>query len=99
MKKTNYTKLKNKEDMKKQMTVFIFLILMTFVAFMAVSLQPISYFVKPFLILIAVTMLFFQLNYFMHMKEKGHEIISTIIYGGVIVMFVFALTFVTIIWW
>lgn len=53
----------------------------------------------PFLILLAVIQVIFQLFYFMHMSQKGHEAPSLFLYSGIFVAFITVLAFVTIIWW
>ncbi len=50
-------------------------------------------------LLLAVVQVVFQLYYFMHMNQKGHEAAQLFIYGGALIGFVTILGYVTIVWW
>ncbi|MET3698121.1 cytochrome c oxidase subunit 4 [Bacillus oleivorans] len=95
-----YRRKKNAEDMKNQVVTFALMIVLTIIAFLAVIYGDISgYFVVPFIFLLAVVQVVFQLYYFMHMSHKGHEAVALFLYSGVLVAFLTVLTFVTIVWW
>jgi cytochrome c oxidase subunit IV len=95
-----YRKKKNAQDMKMQLIAFAFTIFLTIIAFVAIGYEAFSpSFSVPFILLLAVVQLLFQLYYFMHMSHKGHELPSLFLYSGVAVAGITILTFLTIIWW
>jgi cytochrome c oxidase subunit IV len=94
-----YRRKKNKEEMRHQITSFSLMIFLTLIAFFAVGSGFSHWFIVPFIILLAVIQVIFQLYYFMHMSHKGHEAPSLFLYSGVTVGSVTILTFTTIIWW
>ncbi|MCA1029931.1 cytochrome c oxidase subunit IVB [Bacillus timonensis] len=95
-----YRRKKNAEDMKFQVISFALMIFLTLVAFLAVGYEGFSaWFIVPFIILLAVIQLLFQLYYFMHMSHKGHEIPALFLYSGVSVALLTVLAFLTIVWW
>ncbi|QOR68430.1 cytochrome c oxidase subunit IVB [Cytobacillus suaedae] len=94
-----YRKKKNAEDMKYQVITFIITLFLTIMAFLAVGLDFTGWYVVPFIILLAVVQLIFQLYYFMHMSHKGHEVPALFLYSGVAVAAITILAFMTIIWW
>ncbi|MDK2598984.1 cytochrome c oxidase subunit IVB [Bacillus stercoris] len=80
--------------------VFGLMIGLTIVAFLTVATDGVaSWFTIPFIILLAAIQVIFQLYYFMHMNQKGHEAPALFLYSGVFVAFITVLAFVTIIWW
>jgi cytochrome c oxidase subunit IV len=94
-----YRRKKNAEEMKHQVITFAMMIFFTLLAFTAVGLNGISHwFIKPIIILLAVVQVVFQLYYFMHMKHKGHGMISLFIFAGLLVGMIMILTFITIVW-
>jgi cytochrome c oxidase subunit IV len=95
-----YRKRKNAEEMRYQVISFALMIFLTVIAFVAVGYDGFSsWFVVPFILLLAVIQVIFQLYYFMHMSHKGHELIAVFMFSGVVVAFVTVLAFLTIIWW
>jgi cytochrome c oxidase subunit IV len=95
-----YRRKKNKEEMRHQVTSFSLMIFLTLIAFFAVGYQDYSaWFIVPFILLLAVVQVVFQLYYFMHMSHKGHEAPSLFLYSGVVVGLVTVLAFQTIVWW
>ncbi|WP_442599365.1 cytochrome c oxidase subunit IVB [Neobacillus sp. D3-1R] len=95
-----YRRKKSKEEMRHQVTSFSMMIFLTLIAFFAVGFQDYSaWFIVPFILLLAVIQVIFQLFYFMHMSHKGHEAPSLFLFSGVLVGFVTILAFSTIIWW
>jgi cytochrome c oxidase subunit IV len=95
-----YRRKKNKEDMKHQVITFALMIALTLVAFLAVGYDGFTaWFSVPFILLLAVVQVIFQLYYFMHMSHKGHEAPALFLYSGLVVALITVLAFVTIIWW
>lgn len=95
----SFRREKKKEEMKHQVITFVLMILFTLIAFIAVGAGMERTFVLPLVLILAVIQVGFQFYYFMHMKDKGHEVVSAMIYGGIWFAFVIVLTFTTIIWW
>lgn len=96
----SYQKQKNKEEMKQQVISFASMIGFTLIAFLIVGaelMEPV--FAIPLLLILAVVQVGFQFYYFMHLKDKGHEVPALLIYAGVFVTFLIALCMTTIIWW
>ncbi|MGG0617754.1 cytochrome c oxidase subunit IVB [Bacillus altitudinis] len=95
-----YRKKKNAEEMKHQLISFGLMIGLTFVAFLTIASEDVgNWFAVPFILLLAVIQVAFQLYYFMHMNQKGHETPALFLYSGVFVAFITVLAFLTIIWW
>ncbi|OIK09641.1 cytochrome c oxidase subunit IVB [Bacillus sp. MUM 116] len=95
-----YRRKKSKEEMKYQVVSFALMIFLTLIAFGAVLAKGFTaWFTVPFIILLAVVQVIFQLYYFMHMSHKGHEAPSLFLYSGVLVGAITVLAFSTIIWW
>lgn len=95
-----YRRKKSAEEMRHQITSFALMIFLTVVAFVAVGYEGFSaWFIVPFILILAVVQVVFQLYYFMHMSHKGHEAPSLFLYSGALVGFITVLTFLTIIWW
>ncbi|GGF11995.1 cytochrome c oxidase subunit 4B [Halobacillus andaensis] len=94
-----FVKKQHKEEMKQQVISFALMILFTFIAFGMVILDIGSIFLIPTLLLLAVVQVLFQLYYFMHMKNKGHDMVAVMMYGGLGVAILTIITFTTIIWW
>lgn len=96
----HYRRKKNAEEMRHQVITFALMIFLTIVSFVAVGYDGFSgWFTIPFILLLAVVQVAYQLYYFMHMSHKGHGIISIFMYSGVGIAFLTVLAFVTIIWW
>lgn len=95
-----YRLQKNREEMKYQFISFIFMILLSAAAFVAVATEGFhSLFVIPLILLLACVQVGFQLYYFMHMSQKGHAQPALFLYSGISVAFVTIVAFATIIWW
>lgn len=95
-----YRRKKNAEEMKFQVISFALMIFLTLLAFSAVAYDGFSsWFTVPFIILLAVVQLIFQLYYFMHMSHKGHEAPSLFLYSGALIGAITILAFMTIVWW
>lgn len=79
-----YEKQQNREEMTKQMISFTLMIILTLISFGLVAtgtLQKI--YAIPVLLMMAIVQVGFQFYYFMHLKDKGHGMPATLIYGGV----------------
>ncbi|NRD78747.1 cytochrome c oxidase subunit IVB [Bacillus sp. BRMEA1] len=95
-----YRRRKSAEEMRYQMVSFAIMIFLTLIAFATVAIKGFTaWFTAPFIILLAVVQVIFQLYYFMHMSHKGHEAPSLFLYSGLLVGIITILTFSTIIWW
>jgi cytochrome c oxidase subunit 4 len=95
-----YRRKKSAEEMRHQIVSFALMIFLTLIAFAAVAIKGFSaWFIVPFILLLAVVQVIFQLYYFMHMSHKGHEAPSLFLYSGLLVGLVTVLAFSTIIWW
>lgn len=95
-----YRRKKSAQEMKHQVVSFALMIFLTLIAFAAVAIKGFSaWFIVPFILLLAVVQVVFQLYYFMHMSHKGHEAPSLFLYSGLLVGLITVLAFSTIIWW
>lgn len=95
-----YRRRKSAEEMRHQVITFGLMIFLTIVAFAAVA-YPKTFsplFSVPFILLLAVVQVIFQLYYFMHMSHKGHEAASFFLYSGLLVGLLTILAFMTIVW-
>src|SRR5690625_2424818 len=95
-----FRRQKNKEEMQKQLISFGLRIVFTLIAFAIVDVGGISkVYVIPVLFIMAVVQAGFQFYYFMHMKEKDHEMSATLIFGGVWAAYLTSCALVVITWW
>jgi cytochrome c oxidase subunit IV len=95
-----YRRKKSAEEMRYMVISFSLMIFLTLIAFAAVATKGFTaWFIVPFILLLAVVQVIFQLYYFMHMNHKGHEAPSLFLYSGLLVGLITILTFTTIIWW
>ncbi|WP_062105189.1 cytochrome c oxidase subunit IVB [Bacillus niameyensis] len=97
--KYEYRRKRNAEEMRHQVISFAISIFLTLCAFGSVYAGFDKWFVVPFILLLAIVQVIFQLYYFMHMSHKGHEAPQLFIFGGVIIGFATILAFMTIVWW
>jgi cytochrome c oxidase subunit 4 len=96
----SFRKQKNKDEMKKQLISFALMIGFTIIAFIAVASEAMDQmFVVPFILILALVQVGFQFYYFMHMKDKGHEMPAAMIYGGVFAAALTIAALVLIVWW
>lgn len=96
----SFQKQRNKEEMKRQLITFVLMIGFTIVAFAIVATGSMQkMFAIPLLLIMAVVQVGFQFYYFMHMKDKGHEFPSLMIYGGVWAAILTIAALVAIVWW
>lgn len=95
-----YRRKKNAEEMKHQVISFALMIFLTLVAFVAVGYEGFStWFTVPFILILACVQVIFQLFYFMHMSNKGHEGPKLFMYSAMLIGFLTILCYTTIIWW
>jgi cytochrome c oxidase subunit 4 len=95
-----YRRRKNAEEMRYQVVSFTLMIFLTLIAFSVVAIKGFtSWFILPFILLLAVVQVIFQLYYFMHMSHKGHEAPTLFLFSGLFIGIVTVLAFTTIIWW
>lgn len=79
-----FQRQKNKDEMKKQVVSFALMIVFTIIAFGIVAVGNVpSIYAVPILVAMAVVQVAFQFYYFMHLKDKGHEMPAVLMYGGV----------------
>lgn len=77
-------KQKNKEEMKKQVVSFALMIFLTLIAFGIVAFGDVPrMYAIPLLTVMAIIQVAFQFYYFMHLKDKDHEMPTVLMYGGV----------------
>ncbi|MFD2043983.1 cytochrome c oxidase subunit IVB [Ornithinibacillus salinisoli] len=95
----SFHKQKHKDEMVKQIITFALMIVFTIIAFVVVLTEMDKFFALPLLLLLAVVQVGFQFYYFMHMKDKGHEMPSLMIYGGIGAAIITVLALTLIIWW
>ncbi|MGG3451445.1 cytochrome c oxidase subunit IVB [Domibacillus aminovorans] len=94
-----YRRKKSAEDMRMQVVTFTMMIFFTVIAFAAVGAGFSKWFILPFVLLLAIVQVVFQLYYFMHMSHKGHAVPQFFMYSGILIAFLTILAFLTIIWW
>ncbi|WP_026905996.1 cytochrome c oxidase subunit IVB [Paucisalibacillus globulus] len=99
-KSNEFQRQQNKEEMKKQLITFATMILFTIIAFLIVGSGIMSKMLAiPLLLVLALIQVAFQFYYFMHMKDKGHELASVMIYGGVWAAILTVSALSLVIWW
>lgn len=79
-----FARERNKDEMKRQVVSFALMIVFTLASFgLVASGKFSSMIVVPIILFMALVQVGFQFFYFMHMKDKDHEMPSLLIYGGV----------------
>ncbi|MFZ3579383.1 cytochrome c oxidase subunit IVB [Virgibacillus sp. DJP39] len=96
----SFQKRKNKEEMKTQLITFALMIVFTLIAFGIVvgELMP-KMFVIPTILILAFVQVAFQLYYFMHLKNAGHEMPANMMYGGMWAALLTVSGLVLLVWW
>ncbi|HJV45181.1 MAG TPA: cytochrome C oxidase subunit IV family protein [Bacillota bacterium] len=84
----------HQEGPKRHLITFVISILFTAFAFAAVVFAGQSPFVAPFIVVLALVQVLFQLYIWMHMDQKGHELPAIGIYFGFLIAFLAVVTFV-----
>src|SRR5690606_24689726 len=88
------------EGSKKHIIAFIFSILLTFIAFALVMAGEMNtHFVYIMLMVLAVTQVFVQMAFWMHMKDRGHLFATIGILMGVTVAFTCVIMALCWTWW
>src|SRR5699024_7210950 len=91
---------KNKKEMQRQLISFGLMIALTLIAFVIVASDVLNKgFIVPIIFVMAIVQAGFQFYYFMHLKEKGHAMPATLIFGGVWCAFLTLAGIVVISWW
>ena len=91
---------RNKIEMKKQFISFAGMIGFTLVSFGLVASEMLDRMIAiPILFVLASIQVAFQFYYFMHLKDKGHEMPMTLMYGGVWAAFLVLAGLGLISWW
>lgn len=91
---------KNKKEMQRQLISFGLMIALTLLAFVTVASDVLNKgFIVPIIFVMAIVQAGFQFYYFMHLKEKGHAMPATLIFGGVWCAFLTLAGIVVISWW
>ena len=97
-----YDRKKSADHMRKQVTNFAIMILLTLVAFSAVVAGFSAKLIIPLVLLLAGIQVVLQLYSFMHMEEKDSAhmgVIEFFMWGGIFIAFTFFVAFTTVIWW
>jgi len=95
-----FRKQKSKEEMQRQLISFGLMIVLTLIAFVIVATDSLNKgFIVPILFVMAIVQAGFQFYYFMHLKDKGHAVPATLIFGGVWAAFLTLAGIVVISWW
>lgn len=95
-----FRRQKNKEEMQKQVISFALMIFFTLISFGMVATGTLSrMYALPILFVMAIVQAGFQFFYFMHLKDKDHEMPTTLILGGVWCAFLTLAGLMVISWW
>ncbi|GEN44774.1 cytochrome c oxidase subunit IVB [Alkalibacillus haloalkaliphilus] len=97
--KKQFYKKKHREQMKHQVITFAMMIAFTMLAFGLVMAEVDAMFTVPIILVLAAVQVLFQLYYFMHMAEEGHEWPAAMIYSGVFAAVLTILALTIIVWW
>ena len=79
--------------MKKVLVSFGMILWMTMMAFISVTAHFPSTFVQPFIFLLCVVQVIFQLFYFMHLKDEQHEMPRLFLFATSTIIFPMILVF------
>lgn len=95
-----FRRQKSKEEMQRQLISFGLMIVLTLIAFIIVITDTLNKgVIVPIIFVMAIVQAGFQFYYFMHLKDKGHAMPATLIYGGVWCAFLTLAGLVVISWW
>lgn len=95
-----FKKQQNKIEMQRQLISFGFMFVLTAIAFIIVATDSLNKgFIVPLIMVLAIVQAGFQFYYFMHLKDKGHAMPATLIFGGVWAAFLTLAGLVVISWW
>lgn len=94
-----YRRRKNAREMRFQVISFLLMITLTIIAFASIAFEKISMTqVLPFILLLAVIQVVFQLYYLMHLKEKSYKLAQFFLFSGVFFLLLIVVGFLTLIW-
>lgn len=97
--KERQQKEEEQRHLRHQLISFAMMIVLTILAFVAVAYGGASAkFVPIFILLLAVIQAGFQMFYFMHLKDKGHNFPVGFIASGVVVAILTVASLMTLIW-
>lgn len=85
--------------MKHHVLTFAMMIAFTLIAFGLVISGVSAMFTVPIILVLAAVQVLFQLYYFMHMNQEGHEMPALMIYSGIFAAILTVLALTTIVWW
>ncbi|MFD2639597.1 cytochrome c oxidase subunit IVB [Piscibacillus salipiscarius] len=97
--KQQFYRKKHKEEMKHHVLTFAMMIAFTLIAFGLVISGVSAMFTVPIILVLAAVQVLFQLYYFMHMNQEGHEMPALMIYSGIFAAILTVLALTTIVWW
>lgn len=96
----SFQKRKKKEEMQKQLISFALMIGFTVISFSLVATGLMdNMFLIPVLLILAIIQVAFQFYFFMHMKDKDHEMPALMIYAGMGVAILVFIALGVITWW
>ncbi|BBH22179.1 hypothetical protein Back11_35240 [Paenibacillus baekrokdamisoli] len=88
------------EGPRKHIVAFIFSILLTVIAFAAVSAGEVNQsFIYIVLIVMAFLQVFIQMSFWMHMKDRGHIFPTVGIIFGIVIVFTMVIMAEYWAWW
>lgn len=93
-----YRKIERKREMRHQVTSFALMIFLTFAAFGMVALELEPLFITAAVLAMAFVQVILQFFFFMHMKDKGHDLLKIFFLCGFYFAIAFILTFILIVW-
>lgn len=97
--KEQQAKVQEKREIRHHIISFGMMVILTIFAFIAVATEGVSAkFIPIFILLLAVVQVVFQLFFFMHMKDKGHNFPAILMSGGVVVAILTVATLMSLIW-
>lgn len=79
--------------MRKIVVSFVMVLWMTLMAFISVSARFPSIFVHPFIFLLCLVQVIFQLFYFMHLQDDHHEMPKFFLFSTMVVILPMILAF------
>lgn len=100
VKAEEFQRRQNKQEMQRQLISFGMMIVFTLVSFAIVASTDLGpMYIIPILFVMAIVQAGFQFYYFMHLKDKGHGMPATLIFGGVWAAFLTLAGLMAVSWW
>lgn len=88
------------EGPQKHIIAFIFSIVLTIIAFIAVMVGEVNKtFTYIIIMVMAILQVVIQMAYWMHMKDRGHLLPIVFIFGGAIIAFTGVIMALYWVWW